>query len=240
MKKSFLFLAFSFLLIGNSYAQETNKTLVKTLNSEGASVIDLQFKNNGITAEPWDEGTIRIELEITANFPEAVVSQLIKAGRYTLSSKVEDGKLIITADNLEKTVSVGGKDLEDEVKVLAKTPGYYAVADGQIKKPLDAAVVAEVLENARSTKSASATIKEMSLIQEKVVLSYRFIYVQADTKTDVTETLTTQALDKTSLSPANDTKATAGKKLPSLNETQKLYGEILISGEPIEYDLDDE
>ena len=122
MRKSLLFFALLFAGVFHAQAQETNKTLVKTLDPKGTSIIDLDFRNKGIKAEPWDKGTIRIQLEITANFPEAVVNQLIKAGRYTLSSTVKDGKLVISANNLNKAITVGGKDLEDAIKVYTQTP----------------------------------------------------------------------------------------------------------------------
>ena len=238
MKKSFLFFALLFVAL-TTKAQETNKTLVKTLDPKGTSIIDLKFKNKGIKAEPWDKGTIRIQLEIIANFPEAVVSQLIKAGRYTLTSSVEDGRLVISANNLNKAVSVGGKDLEDDIRVYTQTPGYYAVEDGAIRKNIDAATVAGVLNRAETKKEAEQIIKEMSVIKEKVDVAYTFVY-----KTDNKDKASTRAADEKmseepSLIGKSTNKANKGANLPNLQQTQKLYGEILISGQPIEYDDED-
>lgn len=237
MKKVFLFFTLLLVVAANTYAQETNKTLVKTLDPKGTSVIDLDFKNKGIQAEPWDEGTIRIELEITANFPEAVVAQLINAGRYTLSSEVVDGALVVSAKNLDKSVTVGGKDLDDHVKVLAKTPGYYAVEDGKIKKHLDADAVAGVLDRAGSTKEAKSMIKQMSMIKEKVSVTYKFVYKEDEAPSTAREqgiapTATRKAAKKRVDSDTNQ-KVDA---LPNLQKTQELYGRILIKGEPIEFE----
>lgn len=237
MKKVFLFFTLLLVVAANTYAQETNKTLVKTLDPKGTSVIDLNFKNKGVQAEPWDEGTIRIELEITANFPEAVVAQLINAGRYTLSSEVVDGALVVSAKNLDKSVTVGGKDLDDHVKVYAKTPGYYAVEDGKIKKHLDADAVAGVLDRAGSTKEAKSMIKQMSMIKEKVSVTYRFVYKEDEAASTTREQgLAPSAVRKTDGKSKDAKTSTKVDALPNLQETQKLYGRILIKGEPIEFE----
>jgi hypothetical protein len=239
MKKVFLFFTLLLVIAANTYAQETNKTLVKTLDPKGTSVIDLNFKNKGIETDIWDEGTIRIELEITANFPEAVVAQLINAGRYTLSSDIVDGALVVSAKNLEKAVTVGGKDLEDDIKVYAKTPGYYVMEDGKMKKQLDPNVIAGVLDRSGTTQEAKTIIQKLSEIKENVSVTYRFVYKTDDAVSD--EGAATKK--EHGIAPSASRKTTEGKNgaankgteaLPNLEQTQQLYGRILIKGEPLE------
>ncbi len=134
MKKAILFFAI-LLVASSSFAQNrSDKVLVKSMNPEGTTAINFDFRNKGVESEPWDEGFIRVELEITANFPEAVLAQLVKAGRYTMTSQIEGDVFNILAKNLDKAVTIGGKDLDDHVRVYIQTPGYYAVSDGVLQK----------------------------------------------------------------------------------------------------------
>ncbi len=243
MKKTFLMFALFLGVAVSTHAQDTHKTLVKTLDPQGTSVIDLNFKNSGIDAQPWDEGTIRIELEITANFPEAVVNQLVKAGRYTLTSKIVEGALVVSAVNLDKTVTVGDTDLDDQVKVFAKTPGYYAVEDGKIKKHLDADAVAGVLDRAGSTQEAKTIIQKMSVIKEKVEVTYRFVYKESEDKVKsedkINHGIAPAVKQPKSAAQKKTTAKTPTSKMPSIKQTQELYGEILINGDPLDFEYDD-
>lgn len=167
--KALSFLLICVLMSTLTFAQETesDKTLVKTLNPEGCQDIQLDFKNANIEAAPWDEGTMRVELEISANMPEAILAQLVKAGRYSLDATKEGETYIVSAPNLGKTVTIRGKDLEENIKVLVKTPGYFALNDNMLSKDINEEVVA-----ARTDDPAKAQemIKKMRAIKEKMAV----------------------------------------------------------------------
>ncbi|BDS11922.1 hypothetical protein [Aureispira anguillae] len=237
MKRAMLFFAL-FLVANTTFAQtKSDKTLVKTMDPQGTSSINFDFRNKGVEAEPWDEGFIRVELEITANFPEAVLAQLVKAGRYTLSSSVEGETFNIQAENLDKAVSIGGKDLDDQVRIYIQTPGYYAVADGVLQKNFPGEMVEEVVGRATDMKEAAKMIKKMRQIKEKVDVKYRFIYKKDKSKDkggDKEASKMDPAMTKEKAGDENSGFIQGKKKTLSPNSTLKeveaMYGDIIIGG----------
>lgn len=147
-------------------AQESDKTLVKTLNPEECPNVQIDIKNKGMEATPWDEGTIRVQLEIKANIPEAVLTQLVKAGRYSIDGGKDADVYIVSAPNLNKAITIGGKDLEEEITIKVQTPGYFALNDaGVLSKNINEETIAARSNNA---EEAAAMIKKMKAIKENV------------------------------------------------------------------------
>jgi hypothetical protein len=167
--KVFSFLLVFFFTAGSiAFAQESDKTLVKTLNPQECPNVLIDIKNKDINSEPWDEGTIRIELEITANIPSAVLAQLVKAGRYSLDGGKDGETYIVSAPNLSKAIIVGGKDLEENIKIRVQTPGYFALADnGMLSKEINEETIAARSNN---QEEAAAMIKKMKAIRETLDL----------------------------------------------------------------------
>lgn len=236
MKKAMLFFAV-LLAASTTFAQkESDKTLVKTMDPKGTSSINFDFRNNGVESAPWDEGFIRVELEITANFPEAVLAQLVKAGRYTLSSEIDGESFTVKAQNLDKAVSIGGTDLDDHVRIFIKTPGYYAVSDGVLQKNFPGEMVESMVGRSENMEEATKMIKEMRQIKEKVDVQYRFVYKKSKT-TDKTKDKTAS---KIKTNPSKEEEAgnsgfIQGKKKAltpssSLKEVESMYGDIIIGG----------
>lgn len=229
MKKTIVFVAL--LMVANlAFAQtESDKTLVKTMDPQGTSSISFDFRNKGVESEPWDEGFIRVELEITANFPEAVLAQLVKAGRYTLTSEVQGEVFNIKAANLDKAVSIGGKDLDDQVRVYIQTPGYYAVADGVLQKNFPSDVVQTMVDRAGSMEEAKETLKKLSMIKEKVDVKYRFVYKKVEeTKKAADPKTASKTTSKTTLTAENEKGALTPDS--TLKEVEARYGDIIFGG----------
>ena len=134
---SFAALFFSFIVFAQ--AQDSDKTLVKTLDPEEASSVTIDFDAAQINPQPWDGGSFRIELVIKANMPIQVLEQLVKVGRYSLEGVKEGDKYYVTAPNLGKNVSVRGKDLVEEITVNIKTPGAFALANQTLERDLGVA-----------------------------------------------------------------------------------------------------
>lgn len=237
MKNAILFFAL-FFIASSTFAQNSDKTLVKTMDAKGASSINFDFRNKGIKADPWDAGTIRVELEITANFPEAVLAQLVKAGRYTLSSNLEGDVLNVQAKNLEKTVTIGGKDLDDHVRIYIQTPGYYAVAEGQLKKTLDPAIVEGIVGRASDMKDAQAQIKEISKIKEKIDVTFKFVYKKDGDKPTTADKIDARGDRQAAGKDPKDngfiqSKESRLNKNSPLKEVEAMYGDIIVGGKPI-------
>lgn len=242
MIKQLCFTLVLFLLVASSslFAQG-DKTLVKTMDPKGTSMIDFDFRNLGIEAVPWEEGFIRVELEITANFPEQVLAQLVKAGRYTLTSSIDGNVFRVTAENLDKAVTIGGKDLDDHVRVFIKTPGYYAVSDkGMLQKNFTGEEVETFVERAATKEEAAAVLQKMRQIKEEVRIEYKFVYKQENTPTSRSTTPTTsKKQSKSSAMDSTTDKMQKGKELPpnaGLKEVQERYGDIIIDGAALDMD----
>lgn len=160
------------LLVGLFFATilhaqvDSEKTLVKTLNPDEAPNVHIDIKNKGMESAPWDEGTIRIQLSIEANVPEAILTQLVKAGRYSLDGNKDGEIYIVSAPNLEKSITIGGKALEENITITVQTPGYFALNDaGMLSKDINEEVIAgRTLTEAEAT----AMIKKMRAIKEDV------------------------------------------------------------------------
>lgn len=160
-----LFFLCAFFAMGTSlWAQESDKTLVKTLNPDEAPNVHINIKNEGMESAPWDEGTIRVQLEIEANVPEAILGQLVKAGRYSLDGNKDGEIYIVSAPNLEKSITIGGKDLEEKITIQVQTPGYFALNNqGMLSKEINDEVIAA---RSNSAEEAAEMLKKMKAIKE--------------------------------------------------------------------------
>lgn len=172
MKVLSFFAAFLFLS-SVSFAQESDKTLVKTMNPLECPNVQIDIKNKGMESEPWDEGTIRVQLEVKANIPEAVLGQLVKAGRYSIDGGKDGETYIVSAPNLEKAITIGGKDLEETITIKVQTPGYFALNDaGMLSKAINEETIAARSNNA---KEAAEMIKKMKAIKEDVNMHLKVV-----------------------------------------------------------------
>jgi hypothetical protein len=238
-------LCFSFVLLlvlaTQSVFAQGDKTLVKTMDPKGTSMIAFDFRNLGIEAMPWDAGFIRIELEIMANFPEPVLAQLVKAGRYTLTSSVDGETFRIYAENLEKSVSIGGKDLDDHVRIFIKTPGYYGLTeDGVLQKNFTGAAVEAFVERSETKEEAADIIKKMRQIKDEVYIQYRFVYTEKGAGNTSRTNDPAEAKDKSRSSATDETtdklKSRALPPDATLQDVQERYGDIIIDGAALDMD----
>jgi len=124
-----LFMSFAFLVQAQDNSE---KTLVKTLMPEESSEVVFETKNASIGSEPWDQKGMRVEIEVISNMPVSVLEQLVKAGRYELEGRTEDGIFYVNAPKMEKQVTVRGKLLEEVINFNVKTPGYYVLSENRL------------------------------------------------------------------------------------------------------------
>lgn len=160
-----LFFLCAFWAMGTTlWAQDSDKTLVKTLNPDEAPNVHINIRNTGMESAPWDKPTIRVQLEIEANVPEAILGQLVKAGRYSLNGGKDGEIYIVSAPNLDKSITIGGKDLEEKITIKVQTPGYFALNEqGMLSKEINEEVIAARSNNA---EDAAKMLKKMKAIQE--------------------------------------------------------------------------
>ncbi|EJF53520.1 hypothetical protein SapgrDRAFT_1817 [Saprospira grandis DSM 2844] len=157
----FLFLSFGFSAVQAQKTQATEKNLIKTLDPEGAENISFKFNFEELDLEPWEQGSLRIRLLVHSNYPESIMKELLKAGRYEMQGLLDGDTYYITMPNLDKMITVGNLLLEEQIFVSVQTPGYFQKEGKTIKKKLDPALVV----NARGNQAA---LKKMRQIKEDI------------------------------------------------------------------------
>lgn len=136
---------FSFLLLATPilHAQGAEKTLVKSFNIEGNQVVELQLDGN-VEVQEWNNSIMRIQMSITLpNGSNAMLKSLIQAGRYNLKGKSATQDYQVSAPNLQKKITVGGQQLNEQLTFLV-----YAPADVIVK--LSNSTTANALNSAES------------------------------------------------------------------------------------------
>lgn len=203
---------FAFLMVSVfTFAQTT----VKTFDPEGAAIIKLDFKYKKADDQKWDKETVRIQLEIHTNMPEEVMKQLVKAGRYNLDGKRVGDEFVISAPNIEKSVTVGGVTLDDQIYVHVERPVWMQLSDGNLS------VAARGMDKAIKSKVEVAEIT--------------FVYVgktaaNADNKEDkLKDKVVGKNGKKKNDSRALNGQPPAGGGAPN-QEMKAQFGEILIDG----------
>ena len=106
-------------------------------------------------------------MDVQANVPLAVLQQLVKAGRYSLDGGKDGETYIVVAPNLEKSIRIGGKDLEEIIQIKVQTPGYFELYDNILSKDIDESTIAA---RSSSAEEASALFRKMKAIKQNIVL----------------------------------------------------------------------
>lgn len=151
----------------SAQVHDSNKSLIKTLDPKECPNIKIDIRNQNLSTAIWDEGTIRLQLDVQANVPLAVLQQLVKAGRYSLDGGKDGETYIVVAPNLEKSIRIGGKDLEEIIQIKVQTPGYFVMHDNILSKDIDESTIAARSNNA---EEAAALLRKMKAIKQNVVL----------------------------------------------------------------------
>ncbi len=224
--KKMLFLAICFLGMNlASFAQkESDKTLVKTLDPTGATAIAFLFKNAGINAVATPNLNMRVELEIHANMDENTLQKLIAAGRYTLEGKMEDGGFNIYAPNLERRVTVGGTDLEEQVHISVKMPPNYLFDKEK------GIIVRDVTDFVQRGES-EAKVAQMRVFSELKFDQVQIKLVQLKKPAKKSSSTNSKSKDKSDKSTST---ATPNAKTNNGGGKDSKHGDILIDNIPIE------
>lgn len=128
MKFKFISASFILLLLTNvSFGQNAEKILVKSFNLQGNKTVVLDLEGN-TTVENWNENYLRIQMTIgIENGSDAMLKSLIKAGRYNLKGESAASGFEVQMPNIEKTVTVGGRALEEQYSFVIFAPQNVSV-----------------------------------------------------------------------------------------------------------------
>lgn len=110
------------------FAQQTEKTLVKSFNLEGRDLVAIDIPEASVEIKTWNSPDMRVQMTIgLANFSEGVLKGLVTAGRYNLKGEAKDDQLVITASGLKKQVMINGQEVKEKISLLVYVPEKVAV-----------------------------------------------------------------------------------------------------------------
>lgn len=108
-------------------AQSSERTLAKSFNLNGAAEVLLDV-NGEMEFKTWNNPILRVQMVISlAEGNDSVLKSLLMTKRYDLQSKMDEGRLIIFAPNLERRFEVGGKEVNDNVRFIVHAPEKVTV-----------------------------------------------------------------------------------------------------------------
>ncbi len=125
--KKILTLITLILTISFAFGQ-TEKTLVKTFNLQGATAVVLNLGGN-VEVQEWSENTLRVQMNITLeNTNVNMLKYLITQGRYNLVLEPTNEDPVITSPGREKNVVIN-KDGD----ILTETVTYVVFVPKNVK-----------------------------------------------------------------------------------------------------------
>lgn len=142
MKNIILTLTFT-MLFAAAFAQ---KTVTQNFTPAGNDAIEVGIKNNNYTTTQGKIAKFLVQVEIKVNYPKEVIDQLILAGRYKVTTAITNKNFQLTAANLDKAVTVGGKALTEDIRINVSVPPLYTIAGTKITKAATMKSIAEPLE----------------------------------------------------------------------------------------------
>ena len=118
MKNLILILMFS--LVSFYTFSQSNKTLVKSFTNISENVfVDV---NCDKTINRWSSNYVKIEITISGNFSEELLSSLVKIGRYDFVSKNENNTTLITLPNISREIIIRGDKISEKVNMAIWIP----------------------------------------------------------------------------------------------------------------------
>jgi len=118
-------ICFFALIITTTLSAQTK--VIKTLNPQKCPNVNIKVPNHLIEHEAWDEGGVRIDITIKVNLPDAVLQELVKAGRYELLGKKVEEAYLLTAPNMDIPISVEAVAIQEVVSIKVTTPEYIVM-----------------------------------------------------------------------------------------------------------------
>ncbi|MBV6655875.1 MAG: hypothetical protein KI786_19035 [Mameliella sp.] len=114
--------------------QQVEKTLVKSFNLNGLQTVSLNVEAP-VEVTDWDQPFLRVQMHIELDRgTEALLKSLVRAGRYNLSGKDQEGIYDITAPNLEREVTISGQPLNDRVSFVIMKPKNVVLNTSEAEK----------------------------------------------------------------------------------------------------------
>jgi hypothetical protein len=123
MKSSRLLLV-GFLLMTavGLFAQNVEKTFVRSFNLQGAQELALEF-TGAVEVQTWSQTTTRVQMTVgLERGSETMLRSLAQAGRYNLKGQLTDGQYQINVPGLEREVKVNGQSIGEMISYVVFVP----------------------------------------------------------------------------------------------------------------------
>jgi hypothetical protein len=160
--KHLLVLLTLFLLTQSSFAQQSFK-------AKGNNALKVAIPNSDFTVQQTKAQNIVIDIEVSVNYPKAVIEQLQKVDRYKVISKSEEGTLVFTAPNLKTGVTIGGTKLTEQIKISVKAPNGFTSKGNTIFKAENLKTIEQSVQvNVRFVYSKGRTAPPQSKQPSKI------------------------------------------------------------------------
>lgn len=173
------------LIITTTLSAQTK--LVKTLNPQKCPNVNIKVPNDLIEHEAWDEGGIRIDITIKVNLPDAVLKELLKAGRYELSGKKVEEDYLIAVPNMNIPISVEGQAIKELATIKVTTPDYIVMnTEGILYKDVDEDVICGAFRS-YTREEIEAVLKRMREIREDLNVHISVVSTLKDQVVDLTD-----------------------------------------------------
>lgn len=173
------------LIITTTLSAQTK--LVKTLNPQKCPNVNIKVPNDLIEHKAWDEGGVRVDITIKVNLPDAVLKELVKAGRYELSGKKVEEAYLISAPNMDIPISVEGKAIEELVSIKVTTPEYIVMnTEGSLYKDVDEDAIRGTFRS-DTREEIEAVLKRMREIREDLNVHISVLSTLKDQVVDLTD-----------------------------------------------------
>lgn len=182
--KNTIILLFALILTTTLSAQTK---LVKTLNPQKCPNVNIKVPNDLIEHEAWDEGGIRIDITIKVNLPDAVLKELLKAGRYKLSGKKVEEDYLIAVPNMDIPISVEGQAIKELATIKVTTPDYIVMnTEGILYKDVDEDATCGAFRS-YTREEIEAVLKRMREIREDLNVHISVVSTLKDQVVDLTD-----------------------------------------------------
>lgn len=186
-------ICFFALIITTTLSAQTK--VIKTLNPQKCPNVNIKVPNHLIEHEAWDEGGVRIDITIKVNLPDAVLQELVKAGRYELLGKKVEEAYLLTAPNMDIPISVEAVAIQEVVSIKVTTPEYIVMnTKGTLYKDIDEDAIRGTVRS-DTREEIEAVIKRMKEIREDLNVQISVVSTAENQEVDLSTFLLTVGRD---------------------------------------------
>ena len=123
MKSSRLLLVgFLLLTAVGLFAQNVEKTFVRSFNLQGAHELALQL-NGAVEVQTWSQTTTRVQMTVgLERGSETMLRSLAQAGRYNLRGQLDGGQYQVNVPGLAREVKVNGYAIGELITYVVFVP----------------------------------------------------------------------------------------------------------------------